>query len=123
MNEPLETVLVAPMTTTLRSYPTRLNLTKNGASRRKISSRRAMVSVWPAGSARFRLKPMRLQACSSRCSIADQDIALSARAFRLLYRRILVFRRSVTAQQLGKVLGEGGTRENHVASHFMRLLL
>jgi mRNA-degrading endonuclease toxin of MazEF toxin-antitoxin module len=30
MNEPLETVLVAPMTTTLRSYPTRLNLTKIG---------------------------------------------------------------------------------------------
>jgi mRNA interferase MazF len=27
MNEPLQTVLVAPMTTTLRSYPTRVNLT------------------------------------------------------------------------------------------------
>src|ERR1700722_8097687 len=26
MNEPLQTVLVAPMTTTLRSYPTRVNL-------------------------------------------------------------------------------------------------
>jgi len=30
MNEPLETVVVAPMTTTLRSHPTRLNLTKIG---------------------------------------------------------------------------------------------
>jgi mRNA interferase MazF len=27
MNEPLKTVLVAPMTTTLRTYPTRVNLT------------------------------------------------------------------------------------------------
>lgn len=27
MNEPLQTVLVAPMTTTLRNYPTRVNLT------------------------------------------------------------------------------------------------
>jgi mRNA interferase MazF len=27
MNEPLQTVLVAPMTTTLRSYPTRVTLT------------------------------------------------------------------------------------------------
>ena len=27
MNEPLQTVLVAPMTTTLRSYPTRVSLT------------------------------------------------------------------------------------------------
>ena len=27
MNEPLQTVLVAPMTTTQRNYPTRLNLT------------------------------------------------------------------------------------------------
>jgi mRNA interferase MazF len=27
MNEPVQTVLVAPMTTTLRSYPTRVNLT------------------------------------------------------------------------------------------------
>lgn len=27
MNEPLQTVLVAPMTTALRSYPTRVNLT------------------------------------------------------------------------------------------------
>jgi mRNA interferase MazF len=27
MNEPLQTVLVAPMTTTQRSYPTRVNLT------------------------------------------------------------------------------------------------
>jgi mRNA interferase MazF len=27
MNEPLQTVLVAPMTTTLRGYPTRVNLT------------------------------------------------------------------------------------------------
>jgi len=27
MNEPLHTVLVAPMTTTLRNYPTRVNLT------------------------------------------------------------------------------------------------
>ncbi len=27
MNEPLQTVLVAPMTTTLRRYPTRVNLT------------------------------------------------------------------------------------------------
>ena len=27
MNEPLRTVLVAPMTTTLRNYPTRINLT------------------------------------------------------------------------------------------------
>jgi mRNA interferase MazF len=27
MNEPLQTVLVAPMTTTLRTYPTRVNLT------------------------------------------------------------------------------------------------
>jgi mRNA interferase MazF len=27
MNEPLQTVLVAPMTTTLRDYPTRVNLT------------------------------------------------------------------------------------------------
>jgi mRNA-degrading endonuclease toxin of MazEF toxin-antitoxin module len=34
MNEPLETALVAPMTTTLRSYTTRLNLNKYGASRR-----------------------------------------------------------------------------------------
>jgi mRNA interferase MazF len=27
MNEPLQTVLVAPMTTTLRTYPTRITLT------------------------------------------------------------------------------------------------
>jgi len=27
MNEPLQTVIIAPMTTTLRSYPTRVNLT------------------------------------------------------------------------------------------------
>jgi mRNA interferase MazF len=27
MNEPLQTVMVAPMTTTLRSYPTRVNVT------------------------------------------------------------------------------------------------
>jgi mRNA interferase MazF len=30
MNEPLETVLVAPMTTTLRSYPTRVTVTFRG---------------------------------------------------------------------------------------------
>ena len=33
MNEPLQTVIVAPMTTTLRSYPTRVNVSfrrKNG---------------------------------------------------------------------------------------------
>jgi hypothetical protein len=122
MNEPLETVLVSPMTTTLRSYPTRLNLTKIGQVALDHSWR-SMASVWSAGWARFRLKAMRFQACWWRSSFADQDIALRARAFRLLYRWILVFRRPVTAQQLGKILGEGGTRENHVASHFMRLLL
>lgn len=30
MNEPLQTVLVVPMTTTLRSYPTRVNVTFRG---------------------------------------------------------------------------------------------
>lgn len=30
MNEPLQTVLVAPMTTTLRRYPTRVNLSFRG---------------------------------------------------------------------------------------------
>src|ERR1700719_1398220 len=35
----------------------------------------------------------------------------------------LVFRGAVAAQQLGQVLGEGGARQYHVASHFVRLLL
>jgi mRNA interferase MazF len=32
MNEPLQTVLVAPMTTTLRNYPTRITLSFRGKS-------------------------------------------------------------------------------------------
>src|SRR5208283_5172795 len=41
----------------------------------------------------------------------------------LLHRRVLVFRSAVAAQKLGQVLGEGGTRQNHVASHFVSFLL
>src|ERR1019366_818565 len=42
---------------------------------------------------------------------------------RLLYRRILVFRRSVTPQQLRKILRERGTGQDHVAPHLVSLLL
>jgi mRNA-degrading endonuclease toxin of MazEF toxin-antitoxin module len=55
MNEPLETVLVSPMTTTLRRYPTRLNLTKIGQVALDHSWR-SMASVWSAGWARFSTK-------------------------------------------------------------------
>lgn len=43
MNEPLQTVLVAPMTTTVRSYPTRVNLTfKNKAGQVALDQLRAI---------------------------------------------------------------------------------
>jgi mRNA interferase MazF len=56
MNEPLKTVPVAP-TTTLRSYPTRVNLTKNGqvapdqlraVDRQRLVRRLGAVSTKPA---------------------------------------------------------------------------
>lgn len=43
MNEPLQTVLVAPMTTTLRAYPTRVNLTfRNKAGQVALDQLRAV---------------------------------------------------------------------------------
>lgn len=43
MNEPLPTVVVAPMTTTLRSYPTRVNLTfRNKAGQVALDQLRAV---------------------------------------------------------------------------------
>lgn len=43
MNESLQTVLVAPMTTTVRSYPTRVNLTfKNKAGQVALDQLRAV---------------------------------------------------------------------------------
>jgi len=43
MNEPLQTVLVAPMTSTLRSYPTRVNLTfRNKAGQVALDQLRAV---------------------------------------------------------------------------------
>jgi mRNA interferase MazF len=43
MNEPLQTVVVAPMTTTLRSYPTRVNLTfRNKAGQVALDQLRAV---------------------------------------------------------------------------------
>jgi mRNA interferase MazF len=43
MNEPLQTVLVAPMTTTQRSYPTRVNLTfRNKAGQVALDQLRAV---------------------------------------------------------------------------------
>ena len=43
MNEPLQTVLVAPMTTTLRDYPTRVNLTfRNKAGQVALDQLRAV---------------------------------------------------------------------------------
>ena len=43
MNEPLQTVLVAPMTPTLRSYPTRVNLTfRNKAGQVALDQLRAV---------------------------------------------------------------------------------
>ena len=43
MNEPLQTVLVAPMTTTLRSYPTRVSLTfRNKAGQVALDQLRAV---------------------------------------------------------------------------------
>jgi mRNA interferase MazF len=43
MNEPLQTVLVAPMTTTLRNYPTRVDLTfRNKAGQVALDQLRAV---------------------------------------------------------------------------------
>jgi mRNA interferase MazF len=43
MNEPLQTVLVAPMTTTLRAYPTRVNVTfRNKAGQVALDQLRAV---------------------------------------------------------------------------------
>lgn len=43
MNEPLQTVLVAPMTTTVRDYPTRLNLTfRNKAGQAALDQLRSV---------------------------------------------------------------------------------
>jgi mRNA interferase MazF len=43
MNEPLQTVLVAPMTTTLRAYPTRVNFTfRNKAGQVALDQLRAV---------------------------------------------------------------------------------
>ncbi len=43
MNEPLQTALVAPMTTTLRAYPTRVNLTfRNKAGQVAVDQLRAV---------------------------------------------------------------------------------
>src|SRR5579863_1562803 len=41
----------------------------------------------------------------------------------LLHCRILFFRRAVAAQQLGEVLRERGAGQDHIASHFVGLLL
>ena len=43
MNQPLQTVLIAPMTTTFRSYPTRVNLTfRNKAGQVALDQLRAV---------------------------------------------------------------------------------
>jgi mRNA interferase MazF len=62
MNQPLQTVVVAPMTTTVRTYPTRLNLTFRGKTGRLpwINCELWTASAWCGGSARLRprLQPM-----------------------------------------------------------------
>jgi mRNA interferase MazF len=43
MNEPLQTALIAPMTTTVRSYPTRVNVTfRNKAGQVALDQLRAV---------------------------------------------------------------------------------
>jgi len=105
MNESLQTTLVAPMTTTLRNYPMRLNKwSSEGKLGRSpwINCAPLTGDGWIAGSALLLPGPLaRFRAYWWRCSFAKQP-----KPALLLNGGTFFFRRAVSAQQLRQVLRE-----------------